>query len=232
MLLADPSIPLPAPLAHLPHPPTRVLYISNLRRPLLLADLHAYLSCSALPDVRAQLPFANASYPGLWLSGVKDHAYAGYESAEDAIATAIRVHGTTWPEGTGAPLEVQFVDPAQVPDLIRREAAAWTDGRQRLALTLNDGLFGLESAGAGGPQPGRLAFGLARGGPAGQVPVRGPAADREKLRSNGPTTPYARLPGRDRPGNGVHAPSGRGALRYTRTRPTLAYREGPGAAKA
>jgi hypothetical protein len=49
--------------------------------------------------------------------------------------------------------------------------------------------------------------------------------------------PYAR-PAAPRVGNGNInngqrvAPSGRGMLKYTRTRPTLAWREGPGAASA
>lgn len=131
---AAPTLPLPPSLGHLSdsYPPSSVLYIANLRRPLLLSALHEHLAPTTLPASTA-MPFAHADFPGLWLSGVKDHAYAGYDSAETALAVAERVHGITWPEGTGLPLEVQFVDPAEVKRLTRAEEGAWNK-RQRLVL--------------------------------------------------------------------------------------------------
>ncbi|WOO83225.1 Titin [Vanrija pseudolonga] len=160
-----PASSLPPSLAHLVHPPTTVLYISNLRRPLQLSALHAHLgpSGSALPESRA--PFGSPLTPGLWLSGVKDHAYASYASVGAALSAAERIHGAVWPKDTGMALDVQFVDAAAVASLLQREEAAWNTGRNKLSLVVSrvgDAFeFDLVAAGAGGPIRGGRAAGLA-----------------------------------------------------------------------
>ncbi|RXK42275.1 hypothetical protein M231_00265 [Tremella mesenterica] len=157
--------PLPPSLSHLIHPPTRVIYISNLRRPLMHSQLHDYLFPST-PESSESLsilfptpknPFASTSYPGLWLSGVKDHAYAVYSSTDEAIHTVERIEGLRWPEDTGAELQCQFIDEDQVRSLVEREEFAWGSGRQKLSLRIVevDGEFKflLEGGGALGARP-------------------------------------------------------------------------------
>lgn len=266
------ATPLPPSLAHLAdlHPPSTVLYISNLRRPLLLSSLHEHLGCTARFFEHPRPPFASPDTPGLWLSGVKDHAYAAYDSVDKALSAAERVHGKVFPEGTGQPLDVQFLDPAIVRGLIEREEAVWANGRQRLTLDIthsDDGWkFDLRPAGLGGPVRGRPGVGLAGrlttglggpppratpydrppgrvpSGPAGPGPVAG--GDRRSLASrmgggpgpdSGTIAPWEKRE-RDRErGWGPREPTGpvggMGPLRYTRTRPSLTYREGPRAGR-
>lgn len=142
------TTPLPPALSHLLHPPTSVLYITNLRRPLLIPTLHEYVFASSsasssrlLPEPR--VPFASADHPGLWLSGVKDHAYAAFDTTEDATAAAERIEGRLWPEevssSASAKLKVQFVPDERVEELVREEEAAWARGRQKLNLEIKRG---------------------------------------------------------------------------------------------
>lgn len=218
---ADPaeSLSLPPSLDHLSHPPTKILYISNLRRPFTHDALHEFLGPSSLP-IEAHPPHANTTAPGLWLSGVKDHAYAGFLSAQAALDVAIRINEKVWPEGMGAALAVQFVDPSVVSDLIAREEDAWKS-RQKLVLVVEkagDGWkFNLDTIGSAPGRLGSLAsqppprVPIADTGPI-RVPPRGPAADRY--------APYER--------NGREDRRGLGPIRRTRTRPYLSWREGPG----
>lgn len=135
-------LPLPDSLSHLIHPPTCTLYITNLRRPLVHSALHEHLfpsstppgSSSRLPPPRQ--PFAGDTFPALWLSGVKDHAYATYLSEQDALEAAERVEGVRWPEDTGAELHVEFVNDGLVRGLVEREEEAWMKGRQKLGLKI------------------------------------------------------------------------------------------------
>ncbi|WVR09413.1 hypothetical protein IAU60_006480 [Kwoniella sp. DSM 27419] len=153
-----PRLPLPASLSHIQTPPSSVLYITNLRRPLMHGALHDYLNPASsseaqLPPTKA--PFATDDHPGLWLSGVKDHAYATYVSAEDALQAAERVDGRKWPEDTGAELSVFFVPENLLLDLVEREEQAWKNGRQKLTLKADpsgrdDGEFTFELIGSGG----------------------------------------------------------------------------------
>lgn len=131
------STPLPPALSHLRHPPTSTIFITNLRRPLLLSSLHEHVAPSAHPDnifPPPRHPFASEDAPGLWLSGVKDHAYASYASIEEALDVAKRIENETWPEDTGAPLHVEFIPDDRVKALIEQEEAAWANGRQKLSL--------------------------------------------------------------------------------------------------
>ncbi|WVF67466.1 hypothetical protein IAT40_002222 [Kwoniella sp. CBS 6097] len=139
---------LPSSLAHLPYQPTSVIYITNLKRPLQLSSLHEYLdlpsssseretsastSPAKLPSPSA--PFASPDYPGLWVSGIKDHAYAIYSSVKDALATAEKVEGKKWPsDGNGEKLSVVFVPEELVLGFVEREENAWKDGRKKLSL--------------------------------------------------------------------------------------------------
>jgi len=130
---------LPSELKHLVHPPTTCLYISNLRRPLLLSALHEYVTPSEqqsplLPPPVA--PFTNTEYPNTWLSGIKSHAYAVYDTVEIAIEVAKRIDGKIFPEDTGGELKVDFVDEDEITRLVQREEAAWLGGRQKLELKI------------------------------------------------------------------------------------------------
>ncbi|ORX38309.1 hypothetical protein BD324DRAFT_607843 [Kockovaella imperatae] len=176
------TTPLPVSLSHLIHPPTSNLYITNLRRPLLIPALHDYLlparhPADLLPPPKA--PFASLDHPGLWLSGVKDHAYATYPSVEDALETAEKIEGATWPEDTGGTLRVQFVPDEELKSLVEREEFAWANGRQKLSLHIKDGdegysfeLVGGGSIGARGAAGSEASF----RGLAGRQPPRGPAS--------------------------------------------------------
>lgn len=63
-------------LSHVSHPATRALYISNLRRPLLLPDLKAWLiEQGASDDVEEDVLDGDALPGGVWLDGVKSHCY-------------------------------------------------------------------------------------------------------------------------------------------------------------
>jgi hypothetical protein len=287
------STPLPPKLSHLVHPPTSTLYITNLRRPLLHAALHAFLFPSEISPPTDRLPiprtpFAGGDYPGLWLSGVKDHAYATYPSERDAIAAAERIERSQWPEDTGEKLHVEFVDDDRVIEFVDREEFAWSNGRQKLNLHIKKGedgevKFDFTVAGLGGPMP---RSGLARGpgGPGGPVgapppvPPHGPGSRGGMIPPGRPGVPHlsganatgargpgARVPGAptgpsnpgpgpgpERGGFGIRG-GGRGGygppphmgrgngyggreegrlgkpLNRTRTRPSLAWREGPGA---
>ncbi|RSH81650.1 uncharacterized protein EHS24_007830 [Apiotrichum porosum] len=151
------------------HPPTSLLYITNLRRPLLHSALHALLECTTLPTPSTPAaPFGHADFPGLWLSGIKDHAYAGFDSPELALAAAKRVHGQVWPEGSGAgaALQVQFIDPRVAPGLLEKEERAWAANRGRLQLDVHESKSGDGNGGGGGWQ-----FDLI---PVGGLPARPP----------------------------------------------------------
>ncbi|ORY29681.1 hypothetical protein BCR39DRAFT_167824 [Naematelia encephala] len=163
------ALPLPESLSHLIHPPTKTLYITQLRRPLLIPALHEYLFPDHVPTSSAETyllpphaPFSSASHPGLWLSGVKDHAYAVFDTVSDAIDTAERIEGKVWPEDSGAKLHVEFVPEDKVLGLLEREELAWAQGRQKLVLKITrneeDEEFRFELEGGGGlgarPLPG------------------------------------------------------------------------------
>ena len=156
---------LPPSLSHLQHPPTSTLYITNLRRPLIHSALHEYLfpttspASDRLPSARP--PFASSDHPNLWLSGVKDHAYATYPTVEAALAEAERVESKQWPEETGQNLHVEFIPDELVRGLVDKEESAWTNGRQKLTLQIiqpsSDGTgqveFELSGSGAIGNRP-------------------------------------------------------------------------------
>ena len=132
---------LPPSLSHLRHPPTSTLYITNLRRPLIHSALHEYLfpTTSPLSDrlPSARPPFASSDHPNLWLSGVKDHAYATYPTVEAALAEAERVESKQWPQETGDKLHVEFIPDELVRGLVDKEQSAWGNGRQKLTLQIN-----------------------------------------------------------------------------------------------
>lgn len=179
------TTPLPASLSHLLHPPTSTMYITNLRRPLIHSALHDYLfPTSSPPSDRLpspKPPFASADHPNLWLSGVKDHAYATYPSIEAALAEAERIEAQKWPEETGEQLHVEFIPDELVRGLVEREEFAWASGRQKLTLRIKppedeDGevLIELQGGGAIGStsrmgRTGAPAVGLARPPPPGLV---------------------------------------------------------------
>lgn len=242
------SHPLPPRLRRLVHPPTTVLYISNLRRPMQLSTLHEYLfedddslaATDLLPPPKN--PFANSDCPGLWLSGVKDHAYASFRSVDAALAVAERIEGVKWPEDTGDKLGVQFVDEDEVDRLVEREQFAWGNGRQKMVLKIEkDGEDGFKfdlSVALGSAQQG----GLSRGSfdrPPGLDPRRMDARAQGRLQPvappltgglarGGPSGGPMSRGGQLAPGRG--GPPGRPA-KYTRHRPSIMWREGPGAVR-
>ena len=149
--------PLPESLSHLLHPPTNVLYITNLKRPFTVGVLHDYLdlpsdasdeSSSVLPPSKG--PFASDQYPGLWVSGVKTHAYAVFPSTPLALAAAKGVEGDKWAEGNNAVLHVEFIPADRVRDLVEREEAAWANGRQKLSLRIEKTSSGYDFTHNGG----------------------------------------------------------------------------------
>ncbi|WRT68630.1 uncharacterized protein IL334_005608 [Kwoniella shivajii] len=185
---------LPPSLSHIHHPPTSVLYVTNLRRPLLHSALHSYLNPSTSSTAHfppARMPFSSNDFEGLWLSGVKDHAYVTYPSVEEAIKLAERIDGKQWPEDTGDVLNITFIPEGKLLGLVEREELAWSTGRQKLTLNISQsdgdgGDWKYELVGSGGlgrtPAP-IIKGGQARdgvpmavpltGGPGGSIP-RGP----------------------------------------------------------
>ncbi|BEI79682.1 hypothetical protein CcaverHIS002_0102110 [Cutaneotrichosporon cavernicola] len=229
--VAPSTYPLPPSLTHLTssYAPSKILYISNLRRPLLLSALHSYLTPTTLPN-SPSLPFAHADYPGLWLSGVKDHAYAGYDSPETALEVAARVHGQVWPD-RGAELEVQFVDPAQVEGLMEKEEVAW-GSRQRLVLAVeregDEWKFDVVPPTAEGRRSG-----LANVPPA-VVNANATATDPVDRRGSQDAKPLANrlvnpLTEKDKDKEKEKENEKLGRIRRTRAQPSLEFREGPGA---
>lgn len=73
----EPTHPLPDKLSHVRHPATRALYITNLRRPLLLPDLKAWLieQGSSNGEEEEGVLDEEALPGGVWLDGVKSHCY-------------------------------------------------------------------------------------------------------------------------------------------------------------
>ncbi|WWC90569.1 uncharacterized protein L201_005505 [Kwoniella dendrophila CBS 6074] len=131
------NIQLPESLSHIKETPSSVLYIANLKRPLLHSTLHSYLipfksNLAELP--KAKMPFSQDEYEGLWLSGVKSHAYATYPSVEDAIQIAEKIENRKWPEDTGDRLKIHFIPEDKLKELIEKEESAWSNGRQKLTL--------------------------------------------------------------------------------------------------
>lgn len=203
--------PLPESLDHLIHPPTTCIYISNLRRPLLLPALHEFLfldDSDAAPATNkhstlfppARGPFASEEYPNVWLSGVKSHAYAVFDTVDQAVDTVKRIDGKQFPEETGGELKVDFVDEDEVPRLLEQEEKAWANGRQKLDLKIvkeDEGYrFDLTRPETVGSRTAPAAAGSMRGGLG---------------RTNGFGS-RAPLPGAGRPLTGVNAlPSGAGA---------------------
>ncbi|OWZ77190.1 hypothetical protein C366_04736 [Cryptococcus neoformans Tu401-1] len=149
---------VPIAFSHAIHPPTSTLFISNLKRPFMHSALHEYLFSTApesspptLPPART--PFASDEYPGLWLSGVKDHAFAVYPSVEDALVAAQRIDNVQWPEDTGSALTIEFIADDKLLALVQEEEQAWTNGRQKLNLKVikrDDGEFEFTHEGVGG----------------------------------------------------------------------------------
>ncbi|BEJ10753.1 hypothetical protein CspHIS471_0101750 [Cutaneotrichosporon sp. HIS471] len=227
------TYPLPPSLTHLTssYPPSKILYISNLRRPLLLSALHSYLTPTTLQNTPS-LPFAHADYPGLWLSGVKDHAYAGYDSPETALEVAARVHGQVWPD-RGAELEVQFVDPAQVEGLMEKEEVAW-GSRQRLVLAVeregDEWKFDVIPPTAEGRRSGLAnvppAVAHANSTATGADPVDRRGSQDPKPLANRLANPLTEK-GMDKEKEKEDETLGR--IRRTRAQPSLEFREGPGA---
>ena len=251
------TLRLPSSLSHLSHPPTRVLYIKNLRRPLMLNSLHDYISptepsSSLLPAPRA--PFSVAAYPSLWLSGIKSHAYAVFDGAEEALRAAQRIEGDVWPEVTGAALHVEFIPEEEVTRLVEKEEEAWLNGRRNMDLEVrkegDNWAFELvptggASRGANAPPPpppvprgarpdagyaGRNGAGrpmLSGANAIGRAPANADLGPRS--RNGGPRDTFARAPPPHRADQGRYgAPSSRPFERRTRSRPVLVWREGPG----
>ncbi|KAL7422383.1 hypothetical protein Q5752_003029 [Cryptotrichosporon argae] len=244
------SLPLPPGLAHLLHPPTSVLYVSNLKRPYTLPALHEHISALALlADRTFAAPFSAPSTPGLWVDGVKSHAYALFDSVGAATAAATALDGAVWPEGTGAPLAVQFVEPRELARLVDEEEQAWRADRQRRRLCVEkDGEGfrfrtepeGKPTAPAHPPRAPPAAVPLlGRGAPLGQARQGGRellGSDRQARgaalgQATGPAGPGIGIRGRAPPPHMQRDQGwagGLGPIRRTRTRPELTWREGPG----
>ncbi|WVQ72038.1 hypothetical protein IAR50_001582 [Cryptococcus sp. DSM 104548] len=205
------------------HPPTTVLYITNLKRPIPFPGLHELLYESSPPSSHPsslpppRKPFADEDTPGIWVSGVKDHAYAVFPSPEAASATASRINGIQWPEETGGNLSVEFIPEDRLLQLIEREEKAWNNGRQKLVLKVvrdGDGFdYIFEGQGKLGRVPSR--GDLVPSGPQARGPPGFPSGPRN-LNTFG--APAQRGPPRAVPLTGVNAigvngPGGAGSIR-------------------
>ncbi|ODN83603.1 hypothetical protein L202_01709 [Cryptococcus amylolentus CBS 6039] len=210
---ASTTAPL-APTASGEHPPTTVLYITNLKRPIPFPGLHELLyhdsppssHPSSLPPPRK--PFADEDTPGIWVSGVKDHAYAVFSSSEAAAATASRINGIKWPEETGGNLSVEYIPEDRLLQLVEREEKAWTNGRQKLVLKVVRDGEGFDYVFEGQGKLGRVP---SRGppvpsGPQARGPLGFPTGPRNAFGANAsPLAPGQRGPPRAVPLTGVNA---------------------------
>ncbi|PWN46974.1 hypothetical protein IE53DRAFT_279410 [Violaceomyces palustris] len=125
------------------HPPTRSLYITNLVRPLTLTQVKKVLSefgelDSVLPPnlqgqaaAEARTPLV---YEGVWLDGIKSHAYCTFKSIDSAVEARAKLSGSKFPDETGRRVKLDHVPTGMVRSLIEREEEAWNDGRRRLEL--------------------------------------------------------------------------------------------------
>ncbi|WWC71370.1 uncharacterized protein I206_105325 [Kwoniella pini CBS 10737] len=129
---------LPERLSHIKEIPSSVLYINNLKRPLLHSTLYEYLKPCSKPKIdipkNSKMPFVSSEYKGIWLSGVKSHAYVTYSSIEESIKIAEKIENKKWPEDTGDRLKIHFIPENQLHELIEKEEKAWENGRQKLDL--------------------------------------------------------------------------------------------------
>ena len=206
--------PLPESLSHLIHPPTTCIYISNLRRPLLLPAIHEYLfpegpsssskPSSLLPSPRG--PFSSEDSPNVWLSGVKSHAYAVFDTVDEAIETVKRIEGKQFPEETGGELKVEFVDEDEITALIEKEQAAWANGRKKLDLKISkedEGGYRFELEGTGNvdSQPARSGMGMRGGGPS----MRGGRINGPGMMAGGGPGMGRAMPAAGRPLTGVNS---------------------------
>lgn len=131
--LDDPTIP----------PVTTSIYISNLARPFILAQLRDLLE-----------EFGVLSF--LWLDSIKSHAYASvsrspidsapdasnltlylypqYESTASSEAATSALSGQIWPAVTGKLLQVVYVPPERVEVLVAEEQVIFARGCRRIQL--------------------------------------------------------------------------------------------------
>ncbi|KAJ9121706.1 hypothetical protein QFC22_002326 [Naganishia vaughanmartiniae] len=230
-----PTHPLPETLSHVRYHATRALYISNLKRPLLIPDLKAWLlEQSASDEVKEEdvLDEEAGLAGGVWLDGVKSHCYC---------------IGQVFPIDHGAPLTVEFVPEGLVESLVSQEKSAWENGRNKLVLEIKSVTDNEWTKGTGN-EGGDLSFELVRpktkdgvrsGGGLGNL--RPPPVPRPiELRGMAPAGPaFARPTPNIRPppadagwGARSNRPDDAGGLQRTRTQPVLNYRESPKYAKA
>ncbi|KAN0063359.1 hypothetical protein ACQY0O_004525 [Thecaphora frezii] len=124
------------------HPPTRSLYIGHLVRPLVVAQVRSRLEefgelCdapSAAPSAEAQEKALEVRYDGLWLDGIKTHAFVTFETLGAAKKAHEALDALPFPEETSRPVVVRFVPTGLVRWFIAQEEQAWNDGKRRLVL--------------------------------------------------------------------------------------------------
>lgn len=210
------SVPLSAyPTNFIPssHPPTRALYVTNLRRPLADGTLDDHLSSFGTLDTSASV---GKEACGWWLSPVKSHAFVVYTTLEAAVGAYTALQGcTTFPEepaqGKEVPaLKVTFLPPGPIPGLIKQEVKAWTEeGRKKLELLVEqvDGEWELKYKGAGDVNLGRGGIGgqsaMAVGG--GGYAQGGQAAPPPRAFGGG-SAPFGGANSYSRPSNGFSNP--------------------------
>ena len=221
------SVPLssyPSTFVHGSHPPTRALYITNLRRPLADGTLADHLSSFGDLDLEASVGKESC---GWWLSPVKSHAFVVYTTLESAVTAYTALQGcTTFPEEPAAgktvpALTVTFLPPGPIPGLIKQEVKAWTEeGRRKLELLVEevDGEWELKYKGVGDVNLGRggaLPLGALAVGPNARRGLAAPPPRAFGVGSSGAGAPFGRPsngfggPGfssRDGPSNGFRGP--------------------------
>lgn len=91
---------------------TNVLYIENLVRPINEDELRRHLESIAQESVE------------LYLSALKTHAFARFESKDRAVKTREALQGQVWPEEAGRrPLNVDHITGAQMSEFVKAEEA-------------------------------------------------------------------------------------------------------------
>ncbi|CED82574.1 RNA recognition motif domain [Phaffia rhodozyma] len=136
----DPSAEQPSNFIEGGHPPTRSLYITNLRRPLPDEALRSLLDPFGPIDHHAGYSGGDdESDGGWWLSPVKSHAFVSYmdaASAKRAYEGLQSLEGFP-PEAIDPPaLKVEYLSTGVIPSLVDQEEASWRGGRKKLNLII------------------------------------------------------------------------------------------------
>lgn len=146
------------------HPPTNVLYVSGLMRPLQAQAFREY--AESLADDRID---------EIYLDAMKTHAFVTFRSKTSAAKLRSQLHNRVWPEESQRkPLWIDYVPSAEVPSWIDQERSAGRDAR--FEIVYNDGAARLVNVAASGTAPQRPGQGVP-GAPSGPRAAQRPNED-------------------------------------------------------